>query len=324
MNTENVIIQGRNYLRVSGNRNEPGFTCRMMDLCKPAGFLQLDVFEAVGNEQVLYRTDNFFQLSEYLSSRGMDRNLFRQILENVTAVVRECTEHMLDPGRLVLEPSLVYVDTEKFELRFIYSIFESRDLRHSMKNFFTRLLGNYYSGFGINDERFREWAAREISRNDFTASRMLASWEYGNEPVTQEADEAEEKELAVKGISFIRNLLGKTLEGKVSGNNETMPIGSRGEGMYLTGICSIDTRIPIVDEGITIGRQMLKEEHGLFNSGIGKTHARIYKMEGEVYVTDMGSRNGTYVNGEMLERQTPVKIVRGDIVSFSDEEFVLC
>ncbi|MBN1623773.1 MAG: FHA domain-containing protein [Clostridia bacterium] len=324
MIAENTIIQGKNFLRASGARNDPGYIQRMIISCKPSCLIKFEIFNGTAGEQVLYRTDSYVRLSEYLSKNGMDRELFRQILKWVSETIKECTEYLLPPERLVMESDLIYIDADRIELKFIFSLFESRELRQSMKNLFTSILGNYYSGYGINDERFREWAAREISKNDFTASRMLAVWEYSNEPDKPVNWELHFVKEQPKKITFIKNLLEKTFESKEKDNHETMPISQKTEGMFLTGICSIDTKIPVADEGVTIGRQMLKQDYGLFNSGIGKAHARLYKMDGSVYITDMGSRNGTYLNGDRLEKQSPRRIERGDIVSFSDEEFILC
>jgi len=106
--------------------------------------------------------------------------------------------------------------------------------------------------------------------------------------------------------------------------NETMAITNTSGCMCLTGICSINTKIPIKEEGVTVGRTMLQKEYGLYNSGIGKTHARVYKQDGNIFATDLGSKNGTYLNGEQLDKRVPVKMERGDILAFSDEEFILC
>ena len=325
MITENTLIQGKNFLKESGIMNQPGFMVSMIKKCRPVRLLDFEIFDGADSSQVLFNTDSYIKLSEYLSKKGMDKEIFRQILEGVNLAVKECSEYLLDPERLVLDAGSIYTRPSKFELMFCYSFFETKKLRQSMKNFFTSILGNYYSDFGIMDERFREWAAREINKSDFSTAKMLAAWEYNSKahaPVSREISEVKNEDS--RGISFFKNLLEKTFEAREKGNNETLPIGGRGEGMYLTGICSIDTRIPVAEEGITIGRQMLKQDYGLYNSGIGKAHARIYIMDDEVYIADMGSRNGTYLNGERMEKQKPKKILRGDIVSFSDEEFILC
>lgn len=122
---------------------------------------------------------------------------------------------------------------------------------------------------------------------------------------------------------LLSDLWNKIKKGRVI-ENETCVISNTSGVMCLTGICSINTKIPVKNEGITVGRGMLSKDYGLCNNSIGKAHARVYEQEGIVYVTDFGSRNGTYLNGEKLEKRVPSIIVRGDIIAFSDEEFILC
>uniref|UniRef100_A0A7V3KMZ3 FHA domain-containing protein n=1 Tax=candidate division WOR-3 bacterium TaxID=2052148 RepID=A0A7V3KMZ3_UNCW3 len=52
---------------------------------------------------------------------------------------------------------------------------------------------------------------------------------------------------------------------------------------------------------------------------VSRRHARltINRETGEVIIEDLGSTNGTYINGERLEPQKPYKIQPGDVVSFS-------
>jgi len=42
-----------------------------------------------------------------------------------------------------------------------------------------------------------------------------------------------------------------------------------------------------------------------------------------VYVRDLNSRNGTYINGERIKPESFTKIKRGDIVAFGDNEYIL-
>jgi len=322
MVTENIVIQGRNYLKATGIRNEPGFSARMIKESGLTKILDFEEFECDGEDYMLYCTDSYIKLGEYLSGNGMGKTMFRTLLEAVNDAIRECREVLIEPERLVFDPGFIFVRMGTEDIRFMYSFFDKTDLRKSMRNFFTGILGNYYSGFNIEDERFREWAARQISRADFTAAKMLAAWNYGKESVKPQIAVSTDNETPA-AFSFFRNIIGGTSTKKIQ-ENETIPIQGKQDGTYLTGICSIDTKIPVAEEGITIGRQMLKQDYGLFNSGIGKNHARLYMMDGEVYISDLGSRNGTYLNGERIKKQKPEKIVRGDIVSFSDEEFILC
>ena len=47
---------------------------------------------------------------------------------------------------------------------------------------------------------------------------------------------------------------------------------------------------------------------------VSQVHARLYRRDGDVYVEDLGSRNGTFVNGEAIGGATRLR--RGDQVQF--------
>jgi pSer/pThr/pTyr-binding forkhead associated (FHA) protein len=49
---------------------------------------------------------------------------------------------------------------------------------------------------------------------------------------------------------------------------------------------------------------------------VSRKHAEIYVDEGKLYIRDVGSKNGTYVNGERLATQ-PVVLADGDQIAFS-------
>ena len=59
----------------------------------------------------------------------------------------------------------------------------------------------------------------------------------------------------------------------------------------------------------TIGRGK-RSEIELFDEGVSRAHARILSAGDAVWVEDLGSRNGTFVNGDRVERK--VKLADGD------------
>ncbi len=67
-----------------------------------------------------------------------------------------------------------------------------------------------------------------------------------------------------------------------------------------------------------IGRS--KNAHWVIGSPrISKEHAEIVAIEGRFYVRDLGSTNGTFVNGQQVEE---CRLVDGDIVHFAHTEFL--
>ena len=71
----------------------------------------------------------------------------------------------------------------------------------------------------------------------------------------------------------------------------------------------------IVRIGRTAGNEIPLDHHG-----ISREHAVITHEKPGYYITDLGSRNGTYVNGRPISEKT--KLANGDLLRFCDLELV--
>jgi hypothetical protein len=65
-----------------------------------------------------------------------------------------------------------------------------------------------------------------------------------------------------------------------------------------------------LDQEVTLGRSPSCDISFVDDTYASSIHARVYPRNGEVFVEDLGSRNGTYVNEEPLDGPTPLE--RGD------------
>jgi len=70
----------------------------------------------------------------------------------------------------------------------------------------------------------------------------------------------------------------------------------------------------------TIGRTITCN-HSLDGDGVSGQHAKVTLDEGQYYIWDLGSSNGTFVNGQQIYGRTPLK--ENDIVGIDDFEFVV-
>jgi pSer/pThr/pTyr-binding forkhead associated (FHA) protein len=72
----------------------------------------------------------------------------------------------------------------------------------------------------------------------------------------------------------------------------------------------------------TIGKDSLHVELCIKdNSAISRQHAVIEAKEGRMYITDLGSTNGTFLNGVRIAGGEPKEINYGDTITIADEEF---
>jgi len=53
-------------------------------------------------------------------------------------------------------------------------------------------------------------------------------------------------------------------------------------------------------------------EYNAVNRGVSRIHCQLEYQDGKIVVTDLGSTNGTYVNGKRLDPNQPCVMARGD------------
>lgn len=73
---------------------------------------------------------------------------------------------------------------------------------------------------------------------------------------------------------------------------------------------------------ILVGRNKKQCALVLRDKGVSRVHAKLYVGDDNaLYVNDIGSVNGTYVNGHRIANFHPVRLGSGDRVKFYVEEF---
>lgn len=76
--------------------------------------------------------------------------------------------------------------------------------------------------------------------------------------------------------------------------------------------------LPIDEAPFTIGRKAGSSLKLQFNTVSGK-HATLSIQEGKLFLTDLGSTNGTYVNGERIKGEVPIE--EEDLIHFAEAPF---
>ncbi|MBN2558531.1 MAG: FHA domain-containing protein [Clostridia bacterium] len=325
MTYENVTSGGRNYLRASGTIVCPGYMAAMISGASPKGIIPLTVMEQGGENCILLDIDINVALKDFLSENGIGEDGLLILFHSIDEITAVCGEYLLDENHIVLDVERIYIEKDMKKIKYIFNPLEARDFRSSCKKLIADILGNYYTGYSIGSEKLRERLLRETNKVDFCPRNIITRWEeLSSIPDEPEGEVNTRQQDAYRNEPVLLRRLKELLDKNNKKTNNTCLMPKISAGRCLTGICSINTRIPVGFEGITIGRNMLQKEYGLYNGGIGKTHARVYERDGTIFISDLGSKNGTYLNGEKLDKREAVKIETGDIVSFSDEEFILC
>lgn len=64
-------------------------------------------------------------------------------------------------------------------------------------------------------------------------------------------------------------------------------------------------------------------KHGGYRLGLSRRHARLERIDGVLHIIDMGSRNGTHLNGMQLAPETPQPLQNGDEIQLGNLVFRL-
>lgn len=105
----------------------------------------------------------------------------------------------------------------------------------------------------------------------------------------------------------------------------TILTGQRPQEMYLESLESDrsgDNSIRNCGRIITVGRSVSKCDHVIHDDGVSRRHAELIWRGDWIEVIDLGSTNGTKINGNELTPGEAVCIKVGDVVSFGDTRFL--
>ena len=116
-------------------------------------------------------------------------------------------------------------------------------------------------------------------------------------------------------------------DGAVTGISQNAEVTGDGDKGFsgITRLIPADTALmpPInVTEGkVRIGRSEEENEYCIPAPGISRVHANLLCKDGNVYLEDLDSTNGTYVNQVRISKEQGTKLHYGDVVSFAGEEY---
>lgn len=80
-------------------------------------------------------------------------------------------------------------------------------------------------------------------------------------------------------------------------------------------------RIPLSSKPLVLGKDPQKAHLVISNDLISRTHCRLYLRNGQVYIEDLHSRNGTWINDEQrLRAAQPTVLKSGDLISLAGSE----
>lgn len=102
--------------------------------------------------------------------------------------------------------------------------------------------------------------------------------------------------------------------------------GDSDEGAYLEYyVNGVLSRVMLNKPSTLIGRLSGQVDFAVSNPKVGKIHAEFLNQNGMIYVKDLNSKNGTYINrsGQRINSNIPYPLKDNDRISLADSDFTL-
>ena len=145
----------------------------------------------------------------------------------------------------------------------------------------------------------------------------------------EKTGDAERVEEAADQYAFSRETMPAYFEEK------SMPEETDGRTVYIGDSLSYreyklvqekkgaEAEYPVIVYPFLIGKDKERVSLPVKERSVSRIHARLIREEEDVYIEDLHSTNGTYLNDLRLTPHEPVKVRRGDFIQFGKAEFVL-
>ncbi|RDU25145.1 FHA domain-containing protein [Anaerosacchariphilus polymeriproducens] len=274
------------------------------------GFIKCGRVLYNGKVKIVYNITGYTSL-KWLLERGLSTEKFLEIMKLLFEKLKEVESiGYMHLWNVVLDFEKIFVDDNQ-KLRLIYRPLNINENYQTITALKKRLLSTilYYGYGGELIMRLQNVLRLETAQLNELCSVFRSDYTVPPNP----NNISQETKAPVKH-NFFHPL-------KRDSNAMNRGINNQGRKILKCRQENFSIRLD-TEKKLLLGKQVT--EHGVsipFNPAISKLHAKIFEQNGEYYIVDLESKNGTYINGIRL---VPIvaKIIRpGDTIRLANTDF---
>lgn len=299
------------YLREERVTCGAGYYTKMLQYNRVPGVLPFVAEPTEEHQQYRYEIGTKRALTECREYDKMNHAQIEKLVRGVAEVIENGREYLIHEGDYVLQPEYIFLatDSEKVYLC-CYPALQS-EVRQQLAGLFEYLLSHIdyqdFAAVGMAYELYMkskesgccfadllEVLARHGEREEDVPEEVNAQGEMKRAELEQGCERSKKTE-KLKESETVQEVPGYCLRAETVGDSLKI------------------TSLPCY---ITIKGELMGEDEGA--PVLGKTQARISLQRESVYIEDMKSGNGTYVNGRRIAGNEIHKLNLGDSVMLAD------
>ncbi len=248
--------------------------------------LSVAVKEEKGKSILYYKVEGFITLTDFLKINSINQKLFLLLLQNIVIVLKKLEQYYFSKERIEWSLDFVYVDPATWYVYFMYVPLQPYESEGNLKGFLCDFIAacSFESDETLN---YVQELIEEVHHNTAYTVSMLD--DFCNRFRTSH----EKKEQAASAsLSHI------WLESQESPEN------------------IIISKFPF-----RIGKMEGVTDYRIYNHKVSRKHADFIKEQEKYYIIDLGTTNGTYLDGEQIESDVKKELFDGMSLRLADMEF---
>ena len=348
--------QGKSYLILSEDAADAdGFEYPMLTGNSIAGLLPFKRMNADCKMQFWYDISGRQSLEDWLKIKKDGSGFLKNFISALAETLERLCEYLLYEDGICLSPDKIFVNAEGDEILFCYRPFQKEPFDAALCGFMEYYLSHMQHGDREEMQKcydVYEKCQQKNAKLEDLLKILFREPERTEEPPKKNRDEERTESKFLNKESAGKEILQKLerrkwrrqffftkrWKKKVSAEpyvfepkeypakpqSQTVFLGSETEeiiGELKYEGAGAGGNFKLEKQVFLIGSQHGEADGKISDDTVSRMHARITKEEGNYYLEDLNSTNGTYRNGEILTYKEKVKLEKNDKITFAKEAY---
>lgn len=347
----------RNYM-VLLLQEKTDYQLKMVCENRIKGLLPIHITTFNGVQEIHYDISSRQPASRLYAKKEMKQEDIRLILRSVNDLLHEIKRFLLDGSNVLFEPDFCYCNPESGKAEWVFYIGGNKECNFmELAEFFIERVDHTDSkAVDLAYRFFKRARVENFSLEEFVDELFMDKEEVEEELITEHSENYEtvviketeiDKKRPLTLVERIQNCIKRKLEGKIllsekkqpekltmqvndiwenyglseNYSGETLIMGMQKESSshFLKSItkgtieCISLAKLPCI-----LGKMPECSDVVLQDKSVSRMHAKIFEENGELYLQDLNSTNGSFLNGLQLETNEILKIKVGDEIGFGN------
>ena len=308
------------------------------------GFLHINVTEIRDKFELEYDLNGLLSLPDFLQDMMLSKRLFSIILKNVIEPFKQVEKMYFNKKLICFDAHQIMIHPGDWNVYYIYLPIQPYEADGNFKEALLEIVRyarfDYSEGYEFVQEFIRivntgvPFSAFELEeyiqslstekQKEEESSVRVKSVKRGNEqqynPIIKEENKLRENEKATS-VSNSQISVNEDERGVVTVFRASKNIAST--SVWLENKVNA-SKIIINKNSFRLGKSSREADYKLVDeqNSVSRKHADIIKEQGKYYIVDLGSTNGTFVNGHRIQPGVKEELVNNSVIGIANVEFV--